>query len=301
MRYIILSLFSLLSAVNWSQESLLLGEQKVEDVFFELRSDGVEKITKYISKYNKKGKYKDSTLIGFEDYNLDGTLASKTAIRGKGDKKTYQQFKYEYVDQKMVSYFFMQTGQAGNFGRNGKFEYDQNGRLVLQEHSLANIRYDYYNDNRLKTKSYFYNNKGADESEPWVNYYIYDSLNHLKHVDTDPKSEKQTSFHNTKGELVKNDYYPGIAYSTYKYDEKGNCIEQVDFEIDKKGWDSITYVYTYMPNNKIATSGTKDRKGRVWLSEEHIYNEKGNLKEILYYRKNKRKTIKKFFYEYPKE
>jgi hypothetical protein len=301
MRYIIVLASSFILTASFAQESLLLGEQKSEDVYFEKKTDGVEKIIKYISKYKKKGNYKDSIMIGFEDYNPDGTLKSKTAIRGKGDKKTYQQFKYEYANEQMISFLFMQSGRDGSYGRNGKFEYDSEGRLALQEHSMANIRYDYHEDGRMKTKSYFYNNKGADESKPWVNYYLYDSLNHLKHVDTDPNSTKQTTFYNEKNELVKNDYYPGVAYSTYKYDEKGNCTEQVDYEVEKKGWDSITYIYTYMPDNKIATSGTKDKKGRIWLSEEHVYLENGNLKSILYYRKNKRKTIKKFFYEYPKE
>jgi hypothetical protein len=286
---------------SFSQESLLLGEQMSKDVYFTPRVDRVSKVHFYISKYHKKGIYKDSLLVGFEDYDNSGFLISKSNFRGMGSKQTYQKFQYEYRDGLMSSFAFMQTGVAGNFGRQGKFEYNEEGFISMQEHSLANIRYEYYEDGRLKTKSYFYNNKGTEDSKPWVNYYLYDSLNYLKHVDTDPESQLQTSFHNSKGELIKNDYYPGVAYSTYEYDEIGNCTKQVDFELGKKDWDSLVYVFTYNPDNQLATSGNLDKKGRKSLTEEHTYNSKGQLETIYYYRKNKRKQVKKFFYNYPKE
>ena len=262
MRNTLFSVLLLFVSVATAQETLLLGEQQEHEVYFEARTDGIEKVNIYSSKYRKKGNYKDSSLVGFEIYNKKGEMIGKTNYSGSGSKATYSQFSYDYQDGRMTAFHFIQTSPAGNFGRQGEFEYNSDGLLIYQSHSMANIKYAYYTDGRKKTKSYFYNNKGASDSEPWIHYYLYDDSLNLIHVDTDKESKKQTSFYNDKNELIRHDYYPGFAYSTYEYDAKGNCTKQVDFELGKKDWDSTVFVYAYNNEGKITTSGTLNKKGK---------------------------------------
>ncbi len=288
------------TSLGFAQESLLLGELKAEDIRFTPRTDGAEKITSYFFKVSKKEGYNASDIVGFEQYYENGLIRSKVSFNGK-NKQNSNSFNYEYDGFNMVRFSFLSISDNGNYGRQGEFTYDEFNRLVLQKHSLANIRYEYYPDGRMKTKAYYYDNKGESETEPWINYYFYDNQLNLIHVDPDPKSTSQTSFYNDKNELIKHDYYPGIAYSTYAYDSVGNCIQQVDYEMGKKHWDSTKFLFTYNERGQLVTSGQMNKKGKIFLDEEHKYLPNGEPKEIIYFRKNKAKFVKHFNYEYFEE
>ena len=301
MKSIFTVLLSLFIASSISQETLLLGEQKLEEIYFTPRADQVEKVSIYSSKYKKKGNYKDSTLKGIENYDKHGFLTAKTSYSGKGAKMSYSQYSYEYHNENMVAYRFIYTSASGNFGRSGNFEYLPNGKLKLQEHSMANIKYGYFSDGRLKTKTYFYNNGDVEDTEPWIHYYIYDDSLNLIHVDTEKDSKKQTSFYDDNNNLIKHDYYPGFAYTTYTYDKKGNCIGQIDYEQGKKDWDSTIFKYEYNENGQIIKSSSSNKKGKIEINETFTYDAKGRLKSLIYFRKNKAKVIKKYVYQKFKE
>jgi hypothetical protein len=296
MRIIFFTFFLFSALIAQNQETLLLGEQQVHEIYFESREDGIEKVSIYISKYRENGNYEDSTFTGFENYNRKGELVAKTNYSGKGQKLVHSQYSYEYTEGNMTAFQFIQTSPSSNFGRQGDFKYTIDGLLIHQGHSLANIKYSYYADGRMKTKSYFYNNKGSEETEPWIHYYMYDDSLNLIHVDTDKESTEQSSFFDERNELIRHDYYPGVAYSKYEYDQKGNCIKQLDFELGKKDWDSTVFIYSYRNDNQIASSGSLNKKGKLFLDTEFEYDAKGRLKAVLYLRRNKRKLIKKYFY-----
>jgi hypothetical protein len=277
---------------------LLLGEQKADEVYFVPRKDSVKKIAVYGYRYHKKGKYKDSTLIKIEEYGTNGMLIAKVHIIGKkGDRWSRYNYTFNEKDE-MVSFQYNYNGPDGNYGKSGDFEYNISGQLTLQVHSLANIKYTYYKDGRMKTKSYSYNNGNSENRNGWTDFYIYDEKNNLIHVDQDSSSKKQTSFYNEKNELVRNDYYPGVAYSTFSYDENGNCSSQMDYELnDNDDWDSTLYRFNYNNENRLTTTASSKKKGRITLDEERVYDPNGRLLKIILYRKGKRRSVKKYFYE----
>lgn len=301
MNRIILLVLSCCGLINLqAQESLLLGELNSEDIYLKPRTDGAIKVSTYSFKYSKKGKYLDSTLVSFEQYDENGYISDKVSFSGKEGQNS-NSFKYTFDKGKMMAFGFLSIHEQGNYGRQGEFNYDSKNRLIFQKHALANIHYAYYEHGGMRTKSYYYDNKESHDTEPWVNYFIYDDSLNLIHVDTDEKSAGQTSYYNDKNELVKHDYYPGVAYSIYEYDLKGNCVKQIDYELDKKKWDSTVYVYGYNENNQLSSSGTEKRNGRVLIDEKRFYLANGELKEIVYYRKRKPRFIKRFIYQFDEE
>ena len=290
-------LFIGISIFGTSQETLLLGEQRAEEVYFIAHKDTVKKIAVYGYRYSKKANYKDSTLLKIEEYGTNGMLLAKVNIIGtKGDRWSKYNYTFNEKDE-MISFQFLYNGPDGNYGKSGKFSYNAQGLLITQEHALANIKYDYHEDGRIKTKSYFYNNGDSESSNGWTDHYKYDENNNLIHVDQDASSNKQTTFYNDKNELVRNDYYPGVAYSTFTYDSLGNCNQQVDYELNKNDWDSTLYQFSYNSDNLLATTLSSKKKGRITVDEERFYDNRGRIIRIIVYRKNKKRALKKYFYE----
>ncbi|MCB9223110.1 MAG: hypothetical protein H6582_02945 [Crocinitomicaceae bacterium] len=283
-----------------TQESLLLGEIKLDEIQTELRYDQAEKVQIYGSRYNKKNIYKDSTLKGFENYSKDGELLDRTTFGGKNDQVSYSK-KYRYDDKhRVVAYDFIISGNGDIIGQTADFLYIGN-RLNKQVISLANIHYNYYSDGRLRSKSYYYNNRGEIDAEPWILWFIYDDNKNLIHVDADSSTDVQTMFYNEANLLIKNNYYPGVAYSTFSYDEKGNCIRQADFEMGKKDWDSTIYIFQYDSKNRLVRSGTENKKGKLIVEKDWKYNEKDQLVYELFYHKSKPKYIYRYIPSYFKE
>lgn len=295
MKYIVfLILFSLTSAL-FGQESLLLGEQRLDEVYFEARTDGTQKINFYQSKYRGDKPKKDSTLVGFETYTKAGFIQSKASFTGKNGINT-NTFNYDFQDGLMSEYSFLAISEEGNYGRAGEFSYDSKKRLILQKHALSDIKYSYAANGTLHTKSYFYNNGDPTNSEPWVHYYFYDDNLNLIHVDTDPECKQQTSFYDEHNQLIKHDYYPGVAYSSYEYDSLGNCKIQRDYELVKNKWIEQTYCFSYDDKGNLISSGSLNKKGKCILSEERFYLQNGELDYIIYLKKGKRKWMKTFNY-----
>jgi len=275
-----------------AQESLLPGELKLDEISIKAKSKDLQQVDGFLMKY-KKGKLpKDSVKVVTELYNHLGLITSKVSVNPKNPAQ-FSKLSYGYFNDKLVEYAWIQNNGAGVDGRTGNFKYDGKGRCIEQTHSLATIRYAYNDKGNLATKSYHYNN-GGSETKPWVHYYLYDENDWLIHVSEDPDSKDQTYFYDSTGQLILNNYYPGVAYSSYEYDEKGNCTLQTDYEASKKGWDSTAYVFTYYPDGKIKTSGVLGKKGKVFLTEEYLYNKKGEMKCVYYFKRNKRKRMKRF-------
>lgn len=300
MKYLLIPLLLLTLTQSFGQESLLLGELKLDEIQTELRSDGTEKIMIYGSKYKNSGVYKDSTLKGFMDYSKDGELLNRTSFGGKNNAVKYTR-KYKYDDQhRVLSFDYIISGNGEIIGQTSDFIYvgDYLARQII---SLANIAYNYHPDGRIKSKSYYYNNKGEIDTKPWILWFIYNEDNNLINADPDSTSDLQTMFYNDNGQLIKNDYYPGVAYSTFEYDNNGNCTRQVDYEFGKKDWDSTVFVFNYDPENRLIRSGTENKKGKVLVEKDWKYNSKGQLEYELFYQGNKPKYIYRYNYSYFKE
>jgi hypothetical protein len=300
MKILLVPLFILVSNTMTAQESLLLGELKLDEIQTEIRKDGVEKAWIYGAKYNKKGIYKDSTLKGFQHYSVEGELLDRSTFSGSKDKVKYTR-KYEYDDQsRVISYDFIISGNNEVISQRSDFLYSGDF-LARQVISLANIHYSYHEDGRLKAKAYYYNNKGELDTKPWTIWFIYDENKNLINADPDSTLDNQTMFYNEENQLVKNDYYPGIAYSTFEYDQAGNCIRQVDYEVGKKDWDSTVYIFQYDTENRLVRSGKENKKGKLFVDQDWKYNAEGQLVYELFYRKNKPKFIYRYSYDYFKE
>ena len=300
MKFVLFTAFLLSFSSLRAQESLLLGEMKLDEIQTQIRKDNVQKVLIYGSRYKKNGVYKDSTFKGFEDYSNEGELLNRTTFGGKKDEISYTK-KYAYnKDHLVTKYDFLISGNGEIIGQSSDFTYYQD-RISKQIISLANISYYYYEDSRIKSKSYYYNNRGEIDSEPWTIWFIYDENKNLIDADNDTSNQKQTMFYNENMQMIKNDYYPGVAYSTFAYDQKGNCTRQVDYEMGKKDWDSTVFIFQYDDKNRLIRSATENNKGKLMVEKDWKYNAKGQLLYELYYKKNKPKYIYRYSYEYFKE
>lgn len=300
MKILVLILISL-SLYSFGQESLLLGEVKLDEIEPPSRTDNVKKELCFGYKYSKKGKYKDSTIQSIRDYSKEGLMLVSNLFYGKKNSYSHKDM-YSY-DQtgRVISYNSFFGDGTGVNGTSVEYSYNSKGQVARQLISLANIVYEYYPDGRLRSKSYYYNNRGEIDSEPWVILFEYDSLLNLIHADADTTGSTQTSFYNGKNELIEHHYYIGTAYTKYKYDDLGNCIEQTDFELGKKGWDSTTFYFTYDEKSRLVLSSASGKKGKVFKKRQWIYNESGQLSEELMFRRNKPKRRYKYYLEYFKE
>ena len=298
MKFLLLYLFLSIGYITISQESLLLGEIKLDELKPEQRNDDVKKILIYEYKFKKRGNYKDSTLQGFQDFSEEGYLLNRNSFFGRKLRNSVRH-SYTYdADGNVLQYEQLFSSGEGLNARIATFQYNQAGRAVEQQVSLATIRYAYHADGRLKTKSYYYNNRGALDTEPWTHYYFYNEDKQLIHVDTDENSEQQTSYYDDQGNLVRHDYYPGYAYTTYKYDDQGNCIRQVDFEKDKNDWDSTVFQYNYDAKGRLILSSSSNKRGKIQRDQEWVYNEKGQIDHIIEYKRDRPKRLYRYFFEY---
>jgi hypothetical protein len=279
-----------------TQESLLLGELKSDEIQIDIRTDHVKKALIFGYKYKKKNNYKDSTIKGIEDYSMKGELTNRTTFGGKKNQTSYSK-KYGYDSQSnVISYDYIISGNGETIGQTADFFYSSK-RLTRQVISLANINYNYHPDGRLKSKAYYYNNRGEIDSDPWTIWFVYDDNKNLIHADADTTKGIQTSFYNEKNELIKHDYYPGVAFSTFSYDENGNCSKQVDYELGKKDWDSTIFIFQYDDKNRLVRSSRQVKKGKVRVDKDWKYNAQDQLEYELFYRKGKPKYIYKYYYE----
>ena len=280
----------------YAQESLLPGELKLDEITIKAKSRNLQKVEGFLMKYKKGKQPKDSLKVVTELYNHLGLITSKVSVNPK-NPAVFSKLSDGYFNDQLMEYAWIQNNGSGIDGRTGTFEYDAQGRCILQTHSLARIKYSYNSAGKLATKSYHYNN-GGSATKPWIHYYLYDENGWLKHVSEDPESSEQTYFYDSTGQLILNNYYPGVAYSRYDYDQYGNCTSQIDYEANKKGWDSTIYAFTYYPNGQIKTSGTIVKRGKLQLTEEYLYNSKGEMTCVFYLKRNRRKRLKRFTLKY---
>lgn len=297
----IILLFSLLSYNNLalSQESLMYGEVRLDEVQTQKGAENVEEVQIFGMKYKKNGFYRDSTLKGSIYYSSKGEEIERTIYFGKKNNLMHRK-KYDYDLAGNVLSFDEYRSQKGGgvLGKSVDYFYDDQNRLIKQVISLATITYEYYPDGRLLSKSYTYNNGGTENGEPWVMLFEYDERGNLIHADQDTTGSLQTSFYNEKNQLIRHDYYPGYAYSTYEYDSLGNCSKQVDYTLGKKGWEEQTFVFKYDSEGRITHSYSSGKKGRLYLDQEWVYFKDGRLKAEYFYVKNKRKWVNRYYYQY---
>lgn len=296
---LIISLFLLtLCYIPFAQESLLLGEIKLDEIQTEKDTNGVEQVVIYGMKYKKNGHYKDSVVKGVLDYSHSGDLVMKTLYGGKKNQNSYVK-KYQYdLYGYVTSYDFQVTTKNGVNGQSNDFFYNTKHQVTKQVITLATIAYSYYPDGRISKKMYYYNNRGETDTEPWTILFEYDQNKNLIHADTDTSGNIQTSFYDDKGQLIRHDYYPGVAYTTYKYDSTGNCIKQTDYELGKKDWDSTVYLFAYDTEGRLISSSSSDKRGKISKDQEWVYNSKGQLVMEVFYKRNKPKWINRYNYTY---
>jgi hypothetical protein len=281
-----------------SQESLLLGEIKLDEIQPQKGDENLEIVMIYGKKYKKNGYYKDSINKGSIYYNSRGDLLENTTFSGKKNRNKYVK-KYLYDLFGNVTSFDYQISTDGVvIGKTVDFFYNDRGKLTRQVISLANITYNYNTSGKLSSKKYYYNNGNDTFGAPWSIYFKYDENGNLIHADHDTSGNVQTSFYNDKNQLIRHDYYPGVAYSTYFYDEQSNCVKQIDYEIGKKGWDSTAFVFAYDKADRLIMSSSSNKKGKISIDQEWIYFEDGRLKAEIFYRKNKKKWVNRYYYEY---
>lgn len=285
----------------FGQESLLLGELKLDEISPQKRTDGVKKILIYGMKYKKRGNYKDSSLQAIEDFSENGELLNRTTFGGRKGERSYKK-SYTYDEQGNVTSFVnMAQGGMGVEARVANFVYNGKNQLVKQNISLANIVYEYFSDGRLKSKAYYYNNGSESNTEPWFSYFFYDDSLNLVHVGSDSTYSSSTSFYDDKNQLILHDYYPGVAYSKYSYDERGLCIQQVDYEMGKKGWDSTQFFYHYNDARVLDQTSSINRKGKFSLERQRNFDKNGLLISEIFYRKRRPKRFYSYTYSYFKE
>ncbi|MEX1002691.1 MAG: hypothetical protein WDZ35_11300 [Crocinitomicaceae bacterium] len=299
MRLLITSLSFFISLSSLSQESLLLGEIRHDEVQPEKTSKGIQKISIYQFRYKKNNHYKDSTLQGVQDFSEEGLKVKRISFFGKKNQH-YINSHYEYnASGSVVKRKEILHADGDLTAQLSTFEYNAAGQLVRQITSLASITYDYFQDGRLKTKTYYYNERGGfGDSEPWIHYFIYNGAQQLIHVDTDTTSDEQTSFYNEKGELIRHDYYPGFAYTTYTYDERGNCTKQVDYEMGKKDWDSTVFEFAYDSKDRLILSSSSNKRGKINRDQKWVYTQDGNVDYIIEYKRNRPKLLYRYYYDY---
>jgi hypothetical protein len=297
MKYSLTTLLILSLGLIYGQESLLLGELKLNAIQTTQGKKNLEEVIIYGKKYKNSGNYKDSVVKGTIYYSSRGNEINRTTYSGKNNENTYVRKYFYNLENKVVSIDNQMTTNGEVLGKSWEFYYNEDGLISRQIISLANITYNYSTEGKIKNKKYYYNNGNGTFGEPFIILFEYDFLGNLIHADADTSGSLQTSFYNDKNELIRHDYYPAVAYTTYRYDENGNCIEQMDFEISNKGWDSIQYVFTYDSNNRLLTSATT-KKGKAYIDQEFIYFEDGRLKAEILYRKNKKRWVNRYYYQY---
>lgn len=291
-------LLIIISLTVYGQESLLLGEIKLDEIQPKKNLHNVETVTIYGMKYKKRGNYKDSIVKGTIEYLSSGLMMENVVFGGKKNRDRYIK-KYDYdAYGNIVAYDNMYMSKGGILNRRSTYSYNNENQVIAQEISLANIVYSYFPDGRLKTKSYYYNNNGVKDTEPWTTYFIYDQDKNLIHADTDTSKWEQTSFYNENNQLILHNYYPGIAYSTYRYDSTGNCIRQVDYEKGKKDFDSTVFTFEYNDQGQLTKSSTQNRRGKIIPEKEMFYDEKGQKIAEIFYQRGKPKWLNRYQYLY---
>lgn len=301
MKYLLYFSVLVISSITMGQESLLLGELRTDEIKPSRIDEKFNKCLIIGYKYKKKGNHKDSTIVGIEDYSKKGELVCRTTFSGKKNRDSYKKT-YHYDRQgNVIGYEYLITRGGTVLGQTVDFTYDHANQLSSQTISLATIRYSYYPDGRLLYKSYFYNNRAQEDSEPWKIYFEYDEKNNLIHADTDTTGNLQTSFYNDKNELIQHDYYPGVAFSTYKYNDNKNCIRQVDYERGRKDWDSTVFIFAYDNRGNLIQSSSSGKNGKIYLDRQWEYNSDGMLVSEIAYVKNKARKIYFYYYVEAKE
>lgn len=286
------------SSNNHAQESLLLGEFKLDELMVPKRIDGAEKSVIYQYKYSRKNKYKDSVLVGIENYTTNGELLIRTSFYGKKQAYVIKKIYTYDKNSRLLTYEITQRTKAGVLGKYTAFEYNEKGQAIEQHTSLANIIYAYLKDGRLSSKAYFYQNKGEIDSDAWFQYFEYDSLKNLIHVDNDTSGNVQTSFYDNQNRLIKHEYYLGVAYSTYKYNDRNDCIRQVDYSRNKRDWDSTVFVFDYDHEGRLIRSSSSAKNGKILKDREWNYNLDGQLTSEILYVKGKPNKRYRYFYSY---
>ena len=291
----ILFLFTQLSTI-FSQESLLLGEQKLDEIKPQKVSPEIQKISIYQFKHRKRRTYKDSTLQGIQQYDENGLLTERLSFYGKKNE-SFVKYGYDYDKTGNVTVYKRRVqNNEGITLQTASFAYDSNNRVKKQIISLATIEYDYHEDDRLEKKTYYFSGGGSD-TEPWIHYFFYNKNKQLIHVDTDSTSDEQTSFYNEDGELIMHEFYPGYGYSTYAYDDDGNCTRQVDYEKVKEDWDSTVYLFEYDEKNRLTHTSSSNKRGKIWRDQKWVYFEDGRINYIIEYKRNRPKWLYRYYYE----
>lgn len=185
-------------------------------------------------------------------YNSRGDIVEFVTYKLK-DTLTYETYEYN-TEGHRVDYTKHKGGKK-NISYRKISEYNNNGNVILEQ--------------------------GFDGSERFKNTYEYDDgkLKEINYYTDNRKSEKRIFKHdsNITDVTVYNSKNIITSYMSLKYDDKGNLIEEIQFDADKKQLENRIFVYN---NESKVVSEVKYREGNFYYKLSYLYDSAGELINI---------------------
>lgn len=190
-------------------------------------------------------------------YDADGVLVSSNAGHIKNE--------YVYSDNLLVATKHYRHNTLDDIY---KYFYNEQGQMISKK---------WYSDDELKQEyRYEYNNDGKVSSELDIDYYITNSIYNRLGYKVKPSRTRTVYSYDKEGNVIKEDYYNNsneISRSTnFKYNKRGNVVYEEELDYDDMEKEIITYKYKY------------DRKGNWIEQVASCNGETRTIKrEITYY------------------
>ena len=212
--------------------------------------DSYNNCSKSVSKYNDKGK-----IIERNNYKSDGGLDYKHIfkydIKGNNveenyynsDGKLYSQVTYKYdekgneIEYALWKDCYKCPNGSMNYNRKYVYKYDDGGNMIEKSEyksdgNLQPLKGYKYDDrgNKIEEHNYYYTSDGSSNGK---NIYIYDDRgNQIGKIRYEPDgriNDKQSYGYKSWNE------YKSVVYEyEYKYDSKGNWIEEITYKGEAK-------------------------------------------------------------------
>lgn len=126
---------------------------------------------------------------------------------------------------------------------------DDISKYFYNDHNQI-ISMKWYGDDELKQECrYEYNDDGNVSSKIDIDYYITNSIYNRLGYKVEPSKTRTIYSYDKKGNVIKEDYYNNsneISRSTnFKYDKRGNVVYEEELDYDDMEKEIITYKYKY--------------------------------------------------------
>ena len=204
----------------------------------------------------------------FKKYNPRGDVIEFVTYRLR-DTLTYETYEYDQNGHKID--YTKHKGGRKNISYQKISDYDNNGNLILE--------------------------KGFDGSEKFKNTYEYndnDKLTEINYYIDNALNEKRIFEHNgnSTNVTVYNSASVITSYMSLKYDGKGNLLEEILFDVNKKPLENRVFVYN---SKSKVVSEVKYRAGNFNYKLTYLYDSAGELINIDEENVENRRYIKKNF------